>query len=465
MSETLSDDFFASYAKQMREEEESKKNNGGFEPQEYEEIGYCGLKSGISKIIRLVGAPIGSEKMGYKRQPTDAKEILQCEVKDDEGKRFTIKLPLPNYQDKNDNHLLTRLVLKVTEGTYVNKKLVHQNETKYPELWELVNKGGYTKDDGNSYTWGSGFKGIRVSIYNVIDREDDWCKNNKHTKILCRDLNIDDQNRVWAKPGIKSNGSINRITEVISKDGNFEKYDIAIKRTGQKDNPFVVVNASKMKDKDMLEEITNNDGSSVDEKLIVVGPLTAEEKNYERYDLDKLYQPTSYRKLLKRVPKVFKLCDACLGTNFYAELEVLAKKEQEEWDKINAEKEAEQEAAEHAAIEKAAGVTEEEAKEIYDNDPLGPDAVFGAPAETPKAEEPAPTRRRAASTSVPPYVALLKGYDNLTAELKARIVDAKQEGDKVVITWDRKDDCLECDTCGAMSPESATHCPVCGVQF
>jgi ribosomal protein L40E len=215
-----------------------------------------------------------------------------------------------------------------------------------------------------------------------------------------------------------------------------------------------------MKSKEMMEELLNDDGSTVNPEKIFVGPLSDEEKNYERYDIDKIYCPTSYRTLLKRIPSVFKLCDVCLGTHFFDELSSLAEKEKKEWEAIDAENKAAQDKAENEEIKKNLNMTDAEISEATSPDtPADADVM---------AEPPKRTRSSPATdvTSFPPEkIALLKGWQYLSDANKKRIQDITNVDGKVDIVWDRKDDLLRCDTCNAMSPEDATHCPVCGMKF
>jgi len=338
----------------------------------------------------------------------------------------------------------------------VNGQNVFENEGKpqVKDIFEKMKKGGFTPADGQSYTYAAGYKPDRISIYNVIDRLDDWCKQNKHTKILCRDLNIDDQGRAWAKPGLKSFSSKPRIDGLICKYGSTEKYDVGIKRTGVKDNPLIVVNASRLAKADMFEELANDDGTVVDGSRISTELLTPEEAAYEKYDLDKYFSPTPYWKIQKRIGSVFKLCDAQMGTRFTEELEALVKKEKVELEAKKAESEMEQTAAESAAVTSAVNAVEE-------------------PAPAPVKEAAPATRTRAAVTPAPAVntlddskIALLKGWSHLNDAIKARIMDVKVVDGKTEIVWDRKDDLLQCDECGALSPEEGvTHCPVCGTAF
>ena len=221
----------------------------------------------------------------------------------------------------------------------------------------------------------------------------------------------------------------------------------------------------------MMEELINNDGSQVNENLIVEGNLTQEEMAYKKYDIEKLFGPTPYYKLLKRIPSVFKLCDASLGTNYFEELQGLAEREKAEWEAKRAETEAAQAEAENAAIRENLNMTEAEMNEVASTDTM-PDPM-AAPAttasfdtmETANVEAPK-TRRSAATGLTADKIALLKGYDMLPEASKNRIKDVTNINGKVNIVWDTEADCLACDTCGAMSPEEGTtHCPVCGVKF
>lgn len=442
----LDSSFFTAYAAKMAAENK-KSSSSSFTPREYEEVAYAGLESGTNKVLRLIGAPPGSESMGYKRQNYDPKQIMMCEVKDDQGKRFNIRLP-PREESAAANHILHRLYDKVAEVAWINKKKVFVNETKHPELWHALTKGGFTEADGFAYSITSGYKPYTLTIMNVIDRSDNWCAENKHTKILCRDVSVDAKGNVWAKPGVKSFGFIKQLSTIIGKYGNYENYDISIKRTGEPLNPFEIKNASLYKEKDLLEELKNNDGTLPEADSIQIGPLTAEEKAYERYDLDKLFKPTSYTKILNRIPSLFKLCDATLGTNFFEELNSLSEIEKKEWEEIYGKEEKTQEAEEQKVISEAL-------KEETDEKPTE-----------------APPKRRTASTSSTGLsqekISKLKGWDKLTDFQKELILDIKESDGKVTeIVWKDCDETKQlyaCE-CDLGSPEIFESCPGCAASF
>jgi len=454
----LDDAYFKNYAKGIKEEAE-RKGKGNFAPPDYEDVEWVGTPQGENLIVRLIGLPPGAK--GVTRKPTDPVIIGVCDVKDEKGDRMQIRLPpRKEKEDAGEDHIIYRLYDKVNEVTWIKaggkSEKVFKNKDKHPELFELVNKTGYKADkDGKGYTYAAGLKAQQVVVFNCIDRMDDWCDTNKHTKVLSKQLDIvpqeDGSVKKYAKTGIPSYGFINKLADLIGKYSFYENYDVAIKRTGEKTSPYEIRNASKIKQVDNLEELLNDDGNQVNADLIVVGGLTDAEKAYEKYDLNKLFQPTSYRKIEKRLLHVFKLCDACLGTFFEKELVEKAKKEQEHWDAIRAEEAANQESAENAEIRKEMKKSEERAEE--------------------PAEEVKPRRRIGPAISFPtkkiPY---LKGWAKLAEWEKAGIKDAEIDGGKVVklIFNDDVDQksMLECMDCGVPCPEHYnTVCPACGAKF
>jgi hypothetical protein len=435
-SNDLNDEFFSAYSKKLAETNSNKGKT--FTPKEYENMECAGLETGHYRIVRCIGAPPDAEITGYKRRPHDAKEVYLITVRDDEGKKFNIRVPAPEVE-KSFSHILHRLYSKVTESTYVNKKRIFKYEEKFPDLWAAVTKTGYKPEDGKMFSFATGLKPTKLIVMNVIDREDDWCEQNKHTKILARSVSVDSNGTVWSEDGVKAYGFIGPVGDVIAKYGSFEKYDIAIKKTGQKDRPMEVKNASLFKEKGLLTELLNADGSVPPEDVIKIGPLTEEERKYEVYDLDRFYRPTSYSKILKRIPSVFKLCDAYLGTNFYEELKGLAEKEVEEMKKLSAEQTAAQEKAETAAINENLTST----RRTFEESPVGNNSAMTTDFST-----------------------VLKGYNLLTPEQKALIKNVNIENGNVEIEWSSGDlKLLKCDDCGTPSPESFSCCPTCGLLF
>lgn len=463
----LDDEFFKNYSKGIKEEESKKKFSGNFSS-DYETMKWCGTTTGENQIVRLIGVPPGAK--GVNRRAFDPIILGVCDVKDDEGKRMQVKLP-PRAEEPMDDHIVYRLYDRVNEVTWIkgndgkNKK-VFVNEAKHPELFEAVNKTGFNPaKDGKSYTYANGLKAQQCVVFNCVDRMDDWCKDNKHTKLLSKQVDVvtkdDGSVAEYAKTGVPIFGFVNKVADLVGKYGNYEKYDVAIKRTGQMTSPYEVRNASKMKQVDNLEELQNDNGEDVQVDRIVVGLMTEEELHYERYDLTKIFQPTGYRKLLKRLGKVFKLCDATLGTTFEDELKKKADVEQKEWDAKAAEQEETQTSTEQTEVKKA--VEEVKAEESFVEE-----ETAGEP-ETP-AEQPMKRRVGPAIQLDTDKIALLKGWPKLSEREKAGIKDVIVKDGKVVKLEFTSDidtkEMLECPDCNVTAPSSyETTCPVCACRF
>lgn len=454
----LDDAFFNDYANGIKADQERK--GGGF-TREYDEVAYAACKPGENRIFRMVGLP--PKQKTHPRRCWDPKEVIMSDIKSDDGKRFTLKLP-PKEDIASKNHIIHRLFDRINEVTWIKGQTpgskankVFVNQAQHPELMEKSNKMGFTPEDGDiSYKSANGLKGSKYIIQNVIDRHDNWCAENNHTKILANSVNVDDKGRVWGKAGIKEFGYIDKLGDLINKYKLPEGYDIAIKRiAGAKTAPWELRNASLYAEKDLMEELKNDDGTIPPKDIIVIGPLTAAEKAYEKYDLDKFYGPTTYQTILKRIPSIFKECDAALKSKFYDELLSLVEDEKKRFDELYRKEEQETAAKEEAAVQ----------EEVADN-------PYGIPNETPVTDTP---KRRATvgptdTGLAADKIAALKGWAQLKDSEKALIQDVviNEDGTVKTIKWIECDDysqLLACDVCSAPSPDNFERCPACGGSF
>lgn len=441
MQNFLADDAaFAAFAAKV--EDDNKKNKSSSAPatfqNDYEEEKWLGLKPNQTNIVRIVGNNPENRKTPY-----DAKCIYFFKAKDDSGKNVQIKLPL-HASDIKDEHIMWKIINKVKEVKWIPdpskpgknmKDPIHKNEAWY----EKVTKAGFSstdpKDDFN-YKTTKGWGGQEVVIMNIIDREDDWCATNKHTKLLSKkvgeSVGANGQTIYWPEKGVPSYGFLGKLRTLTGQYGSWEKYDVAITKTNEMQNPYYVKNATAMTKPEVLaaglKEVP-------DEKVKFVSQnntLTTEELSWERYDLDKLYAPSSYQKLLKCFGNTIKDIDASLNTTYYDELKALADNEKAQWEATKAEDES----------------------------------VSVEPTETPVSETPASTGFKISAEKI----ALLKGWKDLTDVERSQITDVllKADGtiDRVVYSEDA-DALVECnpDGCGYECPSSFKTCPICGVKY
>ena len=132
----------------------------------------------------------------------------------------------------------------LSEGKYTEAEI---------ERAEIIT--GDRKANGDQFP--CAWKGREYAYMNIIDRDDNWCRDNKKTKILCKSK---------SQGGVSSgkNGIFDEIVEMFEEYGDYEKYDIKLKKSGKKlDTKY-----SCFKD--------NED------------ELTDEEKEYELWDLEEI---------------------------------------------------------------------------------------------------------------------------------------------------------------------------------
>jgi hypothetical protein len=463
---TPDDDVFAQFVQQQKEAEKEKSQKHGNFTSNYDTIKYVGLDKDTPAIVRFVGRP--PVEGGHRYDASDAKELHISKIKGDDGKVMWLYLPL-KCDNPDQDHLMWRIIGDVMHKEYISnkgpdgkttKKAVFVNEIDHPDIFALIQKGGYTEEkDGHwPYTYAAGWNAKRCLLINCVDRRDSWCKDNKHTKLLSKSVNVgtdkDGNPREYAEIGVPSYGFLNGLTDLVGKFGSWENYDVVISRTGEKTSPNKFHNGSKYITPAAIEAGLDVELglSKDDEKLIAAtGPLTAEELSYARYDLDKNFQPTSYHTIVKRLGTSIKKIDAALGKHYYDELQALVDEEQKKWDA-----EKEEKAAEEAAAPAADAVA-----------PVQESAPASAPVTRRVVAAATPTTKL-----TPEKIAALKGWEELTADERALIEDVTLNADGTVkdITWSADaPGCLPCPTedegCGIASPSSFTVCPACGKHF
>lgn len=313
---------------QQKQQQEEVKNNAGSYG-DFEKPETIGLEDKKEKVVRVLGNPLEVRQL-----PTDPKLILQSYVaKDDKSGYFQLNWPVSEKNGKyipDPDWIVTKFYNKVNEGKWekypdgqVDEKGKNGKWVKYHKDTKIFQLLENNSKEGEKFPK-SFFPSKRV-VMNVIDRHDTWCIDNNHSKLLTSkktpfEITTDDGTKktiyfedvgvpemVWSTimDHCRATSTLD-IDLVITKKSDDKKYvvfDIT-------DYPKYVTEASfKIGSKDKLTE---------------------EEKQYELYDLDKLYGVSSYSKIKRVLKTRFALCDAELGTNFVNELEVLVKLEEEE---------------------------------------------------------------------------------------------------------------------------------------
>ena len=421
------DDEFAAFAKRAEEEAAAQNNRGGnYQQRDYDKIEWVGLED-KAKIIRIVGGAPSSMKPGAHINPTDAHEIFVSTILDDNGKRMKLKLPL-HADDAAHEHIMWRIINKVNEVKWVKgadgkSTKVNVNE-QYP-WFEKVNKGGFAPTDKSlavddlMQPLQDSFASWRINY--------EFCKRTGGLRFPCRFLS-----------------RLRMLLVVFLQDGGY----------GQKTNPVEVKQATLYKKNGLVQELDKD-------KLQYVSlneTLTPEELEYERYDISKFFAPTTYQKILSKLGNTIKAIDVDLRTNYYEELQALAEKEKKEFEEIYGTNAPAQEAAPAQTATVAQPVQTAPATEA-------------APVRT-AVREAAPARATGLTSD---KIALLKGWDLMTDEEKAVIVDVVKNPDGTLkdIVYNTDHPVLACPAdfpdgshgCGINAPDFFHVCPSCGKAF
>ena len=474
------DDIFNSWIASEKEREEKEKTSKNYQKREYEAIKYVGLSKEHPTIVRFVGNFVAEDLKAHRPNPSDMKFMHISKVKSDDGKTtFYLYLPLRSDEPEQD-HLMWKIIDTVYAKEWVKDPATNKNKPietfkiKHPDVYEKVNKGGFTEADGKwPYMYARGWKGPEMLLINVIDRRDDWCKVNKHTKLISKNVNVTAEGKEYADFGVPAYGFFGPLTNLRNNfKMGWEKYDVVITKTGEKlDTVTNMFNGTAFTNPAAIAaNLDKSMGISPDEyKYISQEPaLTEEELNYARYDLDENFRVTSYRTIEKYLGKTIQLIDAAVNedrinagktpdSHFYADLQKLVKEEADAW--------AKEKAANEAVANEAAPATPTETSAAPSFETMAPVQEAAPIARTVSQEAPA-------SGLTPEKLAVLKGYNELSTEQKSYIKDVVLNSDGTLnhIEWtDTAPSLLDCPKdmggCGQLSPNSLAVCPACGKHF
>lgn len=418
------DSLFKQFAKKA-EAEAKKASSGTYVPREYENVKFTGLETGVPSIIRAVGGPFNSNL-----DNTTARTVNISWIVGDDGKKF--KLIRPSFQE-DPNYILNRIISRVKQIKWNTGEKTFPVKDKFPEIYNIIDKNGLAKDDPKC-KFDRGWTGKEVLIMNVIDRSQmDWHQENKHTMLLAKSVNIGTDGKEYAEEGVSASAFTPTLIQFYKYYGSWEKYDLAITKTGDMHNAFIIENATKNPERvehGMEQYISSSDH------------LSAEEKGWERYDLEKLYRVTTSHKIYNHLKGTIARIDTALGTHFLSDLEAEVEKEKALFSELYGDKEGEE--------------NKEEATTTVATEPVK--------------EEPKPvarTRATVAPKSDSEAWKLLHYGDTLEENLRNKIKSVtKIDDEHYNIEWDLPlEELASCPTCEAVAPLEATICPCCGLDF
>lgn len=470
--------------RRMKREEEVKlnkenQNNFNFSSSEREFIEWMGIttyhnkqKTKEERVMRIVGNPFE-----VKENSSDAKLILFSEWLNDDGKGY-IKLNWPII-DKNGSFkpdpdwILTKLYNEVNKGgwgkyteemmesdkelTKLNGEIVNRNKKSFFWKAENIDKTchSYIVDKFNQKQGDQYSKQIYPSkrvFLNVIDRHDNWCIENKKTKVLSSRTNVynftDDTGkageRVYADWGVPMIVYTGLHDNILAYKDHWNVIDTIIRLDNN--NNYIIRDASEEKISDESKRIASID------------PLTDEEKEYKLWDFDDYFKITSYYTIKKNLIKRFKQTDIDLGTHFEEELNDLVSKEAVEWKEEKKNRESQNITQVVAEINEVKEDKKEEVVQSNETDVVEIQNVV------PLEETSSETRQsRKVESEINDYINL-SFWKNLESDDVKDIKDNMISFNNNEFQWNSEAKLLPCK-CGKELPSTVLNCPHCGRKF
>ena len=436
---------------------EQAKSHGNFPKEEVPEFKTCVLSKDKPRIIRLIGnSPLMRESV------YDGLIVKRAFVKTDDDKWTTIILS--DDRDNPVNKLWRTIIGKYTYDKE-NKTKIYANKGK-PSFERFIRNGKKPEDCLASE---KGMMADTFYLFNCLDRTDNWCEENKHTKLLCWDSTtkeVDGKTVEYPTYGIKPSLYNNIFDEQCTAlNRMYDEFDVVVKRLSKKlGDSWIQVFSPEEKSK--ISQI------GLDPNKVTMNYLTESEEAYEKYKLEDIpfvSRPTSASYVNRVLNRLIKQCDIDFGTNLQEDFALWIEKEKKEWESRKAEtKETESAEDTSTEVESEDEVTEEtpsfDSMETVETEESSDDEL---PSEVEEPTSTAPIQKVAKVAKVAKFDpmslknTILPFVDKLTDEERSHIVGVNDDGS---VKFD--DETALCPQCGhEISDSINSACPFCGVEF
>ena len=420
---------------------ESKKvqSRGNFE--KADEMAYVALKEDTPVIVRVVG-----ESMEMHQAKSDCVVVNKSFCKNDNGKWVNI------IWGNEPNNLLNSW-----RRSLIGKYSYDKSTKTY--TYENPNRNSLKRylSNGTNNPFDKGMAPTKSMLMNVIDRSDNWCENNKHTKILAWDVTKSEKDGVikeYPQYGVRMSVYNSLWTDICNLRGqHFEDFDIAIVRLSKSKRPNNTTSFIILTDEDK----SKCRALGVDSTKFVDGLLTQEEQDYERYDLEDIpytSKPSSAFFMLKNFEKLIKMGDLENGTNFYDQFVQAKGEELEAYKKAHPKPDTEE--TKSTVVQAPVAKVEEPVVEddgldfqqppVVEKKPLAPKMALKKPVQTVD------------------WTLIEDTYETvktMSAEDKAKIIGIDEETGELKFNVSAE---YSCPSCGLDLPQVST-CPYCGEIF
>lgn len=426
---------------EAQKERQSKKNRnggGGNSPQiKIPDYKYLYLKPNACQVFRMVGNPLEVRSL-----PTDPIMVERSVIVDDNGEYFTL------IWSPDKDHPLNILRRKLCKFSYKEKDGSKKKEKVYDnEGCELLNRF-LTNGKDNPNSMEQGWNPTRYVLANVIDRMDNWCKENNSTKVVSwkETPSKKGDGKFYYDPGMK----ISFYAEIFDvkcteHSASFEDFDIVCRRFTEKTRPNTDTNFKiyHYEEKSAISKWGEADGVDYYSKIKQVDNLDDEDASFNRFPLENIpfvSLPTPMYVILAKVGSFIKSFDKKYGTNLYEKCVEMKGDELNN----NAGKTEENSAKEHVDVDLPSGVEEKPeikltkkavAKKTFTKDDL--------------TEE---------------MLELFPGLEDMSDEDLSLITNVDMDNQEIVWAVPLDSSCGN-DACGEALPDAITKCPYCATKF
>ena len=177
-------DAFKALANEVENEEKERaaKRASGGNSFTYETMKWSGLTTGEMKVVRALGGVPNSGD-----SPFTARTVRHSLIVNDKGKKMRVILPM---KDDNPSYILWKVIDRVMDVDWVDKKKVYAVEKSNPEIFNIVAHNGYPAGSPQN-KYDKGWAGRDYFIFNCLDRDPEvyaWSKANKHSVLLSKQV-------------------------------------------------------------------------------------------------------------------------------------------------------------------------------------------------------------------------------------------------------------------------------------
>lgn len=449
---------------EAKKKAEQAKSHGDFPKEDVPDFTTCILYKDKPRIIRLIGnSPLMRESV------YDPLIVKRAFVKTDDDKWTTIIMSDDREHPVNK---LWRTIIGKYKYDKENKTKIFDNKGK-PSFERFIRNGKKVEDCLASE---KGMMTDTFYLFNCIDRTDNWCAENKHTKLLCWDSTtkeVDGKTVEYPTYGIKPSLYNNIFDEQCTAlNRMYDEFDVVVKRLSKKlGESWIQIFSPEEKSK--ISQI------GLDPNKVTMNYLTEDEENYGKYKLEDIpfvSRPTSATYVNRVLNKLILQADIDFGTNLKEDFAEWIEKEKKEWEAKKAETK-ETESTEDTSTE-VESEDEEVTEETTSTETPNFDSMKTVETESSKddelpseVEEPTPTApiqkvakvAKVAKFDPMSLVDKFPAIANMREEDRKLITGYNSETDKFTYSVDENSLCL-CPNCNRDIPDPWTNC-VCGVSF